>query len=120
VLRPGGQAYISEPIFAGAHNEMIRIFNDEEMVRQAAFDALRRAVDRGLFELEDEVFFLVPVKYRDFADFSARHFDVTHSVRRLTDAQRDAVERLFDSHRGPDGVNLTQRMRVDLLRKPQG
>jgi SAM-dependent methyltransferase len=119
VLRPGGRAYISEPIFAGVHNEMIRIFNDEQMVRQAAFDALRRAVDRGLFELEDEVFFLVPVKYRDFADFSARHFDVTHSVRRLTKAQREAVERLFDSNRGPDGVNLTQRMRVDLLRKPR-
>lgn len=120
VLRPGGHAYISEPIFAGVHNEMIRIFNDEQMVRQAAFDALRRAVDRGLFELEDEVFFLVPVKYTDFADFSARHFDVTHSDRRVNDAQREAVERLFDSHRGADGVNLTQRMRVDLLRKPQG
>src|SRR5689334_10117992 len=118
VLRRGGRAYISEPIFGGAHNEMIRIFNDEEVVRQAAFDALRRAVDHGLFELEAEVFFLVPVKYKDFGDFAARHFEVTHSVRRVTDAQRAAVERLFDSHRGPDGVKLAQRMRVDLLRKP--
>jgi SAM-dependent methyltransferase len=118
VLRPGGCAYVSEPIFAGPHNEMIRIFNDEQVVRQAAFDALRRSVDRGHFELEDEVFFLVPVRYRDFADFSARHFDVTHSVRRVNDEQRQAVRRLFDSHRGADGVSLTQRMRVDLLRKP--
>jgi len=106
VLRPGGRAYISEPIFAGPHNEMIRIFNDEQAVRQAAF------------ELEAEVFFLVPVKYKDFADFAARHFEVTHSVRRVTDAQRQAVERLFDSHRRDDGVKLTQRMRVDSLRKP--
>jgi len=118
VLRPGGRAYISEPIFAGPHNEMIRIFNDEQAVRQAAFDAVRRAVDRGVFELEAEVFFLVPVKYKDFADFAARHFEVTHSVRRVTDAQRQAVERLFDSHRRDDSVKLTQRMRVDSLRKP--
>lgn len=119
VLRPGGHAYISEPIFAGAHNDMIRIFNDEQSVRRAAFDALCRSIDQGVFELQEEVFFLAPVRYRDFADFSARHFDVTHSVRRVTDAQREAVERLFDSHRGPEGVNLTQRMRVDLLRKPK-
>ena len=119
VLRPGGHAYISEPIFAGAHNEMIRVFNDEEVVRQAAFNALRHCVERGLLELESEVFFLAPVKYRDFADFSARHFDVTHSVRRVTDLQREVVERLFNSHRGTEGVSLTQKMRVDLLRKPQ-
>jgi SAM-dependent methyltransferase len=118
VLRPGGHAYISEPVFGGDHNEMIRIFNDEREVRQAAFDALHRMVDRGPLELEDEVFFLVPVHYRDFAEFSSRHFEVTHSVRRVTDAQRHAVERLFDSHRGVDGVKMVQRMRVDLLRKP--
>jgi SAM-dependent methyltransferase len=118
ILRPGGRAYVSEPIFAGAHNEMIRIFNDEQSVRQAAFDALRGAVDARLFELEDELFFLAPVKYRDFADFAARHFEVTHSERHVTDAQRRAVERLFDSHRGADGVHLAQRMRVDVLRKP--
>ena len=119
VLRPGGQAYISEPVFAGAHNDMIRLFNDEQAVRRAAFDALCRSVAHGLFELEEEVFFLAPVKYKDFAEFSARHFDVTHSVRNVTNAQREAVERLFESHRGPDGVNLTQRMRIDLLRKPK-
>lgn len=120
VLRPGGRAYISEPIFAGPHNEMVRIFNDEQAVRQAAFDALRRAVDRKLFELEAEVFFLAPVKYRDFADFAARHFEVTHSDRHVSDTQRHAVERLFDTHRGADGVHLAQRMRVDVLRKPKG
>ncbi|MEO8847803.1 MAG: class I SAM-dependent methyltransferase [Casimicrobiaceae bacterium] len=118
VLRPGGQAYFSEPVFAGALNEMIRIFNDEEAVRRAAFDALCRWVDRGAFELDEEVFFLVPVKFADFTAFSARHFEVTHSERNVTDAQRESVERLFELHRGADGVKLTQQIRVDLLRKP--
>ena len=35
----------------------------------------------------------------------------------LTDAQRVAVERLFNAHLGADGVNLTQQIRVDVLRK---
>ena len=60
VLRSGGLAYISEPVYAGEFNEILRLFNDEKAVRQAAFDALRKAVNAGLFELVEEVFFLGP------------------------------------------------------------
>ena len=118
VLRPGGHAYISEPVFAGAFNELVRIYNDEELVRKAAFDAVCRAVDRGLLELVSETFFLTPVQYRDFAEFAKKHFEITHGVRNVTDEQSAAVERLFNAHLGPDGVKLTQPIRVDLLRKP--
>jgi ubiquinone/menaquinone biosynthesis C-methylase UbiE len=118
VLRPGGRAYISEPVFAGAFNEMVRIYNDEELVRKAAFDAVRRAVDKGLLELVSETFFLTPVQYRSFAEFAKKHFEITHGVRNVTDEQSAAVERLFNTHLGPDGVKLTQQIRVDLLRVP--
>ena len=33
VLRPGGKAYLSEPIFEGNFNEVLRLFHDEEKVR---------------------------------------------------------------------------------------
>ena len=46
VLVPGGLAYISEPVFAGELNDIIRIFNDEQHVRQHAFDAVRQTVRR--------------------------------------------------------------------------
>jgi len=118
VLRPGGHAYVSEPVFAGAFNELVRIYNDEELVRKAAFDAVYRAVDQGLLELVSETFFLTPVQYRDFAEFAKKHFEITHGVRNVTDEQSAAVERLFNAHLGPDGVKLTQPIRVDLLRKP--
>ena len=117
VLKVGGCAYISEPVFAGELNEIVRIFNDEEFVRREAFEALRRAVHKGLFAHANETFFLVPVSYRDFAEFQKKHFEVTHSERNITEAQRKAVERLFNTHLGPDGVKLTQQIRVDLLRK---
>lgn len=119
VLKPDGCAYISEPIFAGELNEMMRIFNDEEAVRRAAFDAARRAVESGLFELASETFFLVPANYKDFGEFEKRHFQVTFSERKVSPAQRDAVRALFDKHMRPEGVELAQPVRVDLLRKPR-
>jgi ubiquinone/menaquinone biosynthesis C-methylase UbiE len=117
VLKTGGHAYISEPIFAGELNEMIRIFNDEEAVRRAAFEAVHRAVERGLFELSREVFFLAPTSFTSFAEFERKFFQVTHSERNVSEAQRRSVERLFNTHLGPDGVKLTQPIRVDLLCK---
>lgn len=118
VLKPGGFAYISEPVYAGPYNEMSRIYNDEGPVRSAAFDAVCRAVANGLLEPVSETFFQTPVHYPDFAAFSKKHFKATHEVRNVTDAQKAAVERLFNTHLGPDGVRLAQQVRVDLLRKP--
>ena len=118
VLRPGGLAYISEPVYAGAFNEMSRIYNDEEKVRKAAFDSVCRAVDNGLLELVSQTYFLNPVKYKNFAEFAKKHFVITHQERNVTDEQAAAIERLFNMHLGPDGVKLTQPMRIDLLRKP--
>ena len=118
VLKPGGCLYLSEPLFAGAFNGILRIFNDEQAVRKAAFEAACRAVDTGLFRFCEEKFFLVPVHYRDFAEFEKAHLHATHSERHVSEAQRAEVERLFRRHLGPDGVHLTQPMRVDLLRKP--
>ena len=51
VLKPDGLAYISEPVFAGEFNEIIRLFHDELAVREAAFAAVGRAVATGRFEL---------------------------------------------------------------------
>ena len=118
VLKPGAYLYLSEPVFAGPFNDMVRVFNDEEAVRKAAFEAACRAVQTGLFRFCEEQFFLVPVHYRDFDEFEKAHFYATHSERHVSEAQRAEVERLFRQHLGPGGVHLSQQMRVDLLRKP--
>jgi len=36
VLRPGGHLYVSEPVYGGPFNDVIRVFNDEGVVRSAA------------------------------------------------------------------------------------
>ena len=86
VLKPGGFAYISEPIFAGEFNEILRLFHDEQKVREAAFQAVKRAVDDGLFILAEQVFFNTPMKYQSFAEFENNVINATHSDHSLDNA----------------------------------
>jgi len=118
VLRPGGLAYISEPVFAGDLNEIVRIYNNEEHARSAAFDALRRVVEDGALISVTQRFFSTLVRYRDFAEFETKSIRATHSNHQLSAAQFDRVKQGFESHMGPDGAQFTTPQRVDLLRKP--
>ena len=118
VLKPGGLAYISEPIFAGAFNDILRLFHDESEVREAAFNALQTAVAEGLFELADEVFFNAPSRFESFADFEDRILKVTHTRHQLSDAVYALVKRRFEAHLGDDGAEFFMPIRVDLLRRP--
>jgi len=117
VLKPGGLAYISEPVFAGDFNEILRMFHDEEQVRRAAFEAVQRAVDSGLFELASETFFLSPMHFDDFADFDQKILKVTHSDHSLSPELHAKVKAKFDAHMSPEGANFPMPIRVDLLRK---
>jgi len=41
-LKPGGLAYFEEPVFDGEYCEILRLYHDEQFVREAAFQALMR------------------------------------------------------------------------------
>ena len=118
VLKPGGYAYISEPIFAGDFNDILKMFHDEEQVRRAAFEATKRAVDAGLFRLASETFFLSPMHFGDFADFDRLILQVTHSDHRLAPDLYQEVKTKFESHMTADGANFLMPIRVDLLESP--
>ena len=118
VLRPGGLAWVSEPVYAGPYNDIMKLFHDERVVREQAFEALRRTVESGRLKLERELFFRAPVKFADFAEFDRRMLQVTHTEHRLDDALLAQVRATFETHIGPDGARFAQPMRVDLLRRP--
>jgi ubiquinone/menaquinone biosynthesis C-methylase UbiE len=118
VLKPGGLAYISEPIFAGEFNEVLRLFHDESLVREAAFNAVKKAVEDGLFELADEVFFNSPSQYESFADFESRILKATHTEHKLSDELYSLVKQRFEQHLGDEGASFLTPIRVDLLRRP--
>jgi SAM-dependent methyltransferase len=118
VLKPGGFAYISEPVFAGDFNDILRMFHDEQGVRLAAFEAVKRAVDTGLFTLASETFFHSPMHFDDFADFDRKVLKVTHSDHQLSPELYQQVKTRFESHVTPGGANFLMPIRVDLLHKP--
>lgn len=117
VLRPQGLLYVSEPVFAGALNEVMRLFHDEEIVRAAALRAVQAAVASGAWEQIDEVFFETPVHYRDFAEFEQRMIGVTFVNHRLDAATLAAVRERFEPHMTADGAHFVRPMRINLLRK---
>lgn len=117
VLKPGGHAWISEPVFAGDFNEILRLFHDESRVRQLAFDAVRAAVDAGALELVEQIFFRAPVTFGNFAEFEKMVIGVTHTQHRLTPEVLAEVRRRFEVHLTTDGAHFGQPMRIDLLRK---
>ncbi|GMR15033.1 MAG: class I SAM-dependent methyltransferase [Gammaproteobacteria bacterium] len=119
VLKPGGLAYISEPIFSGDFNEILRLFHDEEKVREAAFNAVKKAVDDGLFDLVEETFFNAPTEFENFTEFENNVINVTHSNHELDEKLYTQVKQRFEQLVGSDGAHLSIPIRVDLLQRPQ-
>jgi len=118
VLKPGGHVYISEPVFAGDFNEVLRLFHDEQRVREAAFATVKNAVDEGLFELVEEVFFNSPMHFDNFAEFEENTIRATHSEHDLDDELYAIVKHEFEQHMSDEGASFLMPIRVDLLRKP--
>ena len=118
VLKPGGRAYISEPVFDGEFNEILRLFNDEEQVRQAAFNAIVQTVESGQFRLVDEIHFLSKSVFADFSEFENRILNVTHSDFNLDDDLYRQVKDKFEQHPDTDGCKVFMNpTRVNLLEK---
>lgn len=118
VLKPGGLAYISEPVFAGTFNEILRLFHDESVVRREAFAAVERAVARGVLELATQRFFRNPLKLASFAQFEQGVLNVTHTEHKVTPELLEQLRTKFESCRGPNGFFFEVPNRVDLLRRP--
>lgn len=117
VLKPGGRAWLSEPIYAGPYNDIIRLFHDERRVREMAFAAIGRAVAGGVLESVEEIFFNAPVHFADFAAFERLVIGATHTRHVLSLETRAEVRRRFEAHLGPDGARFRAPMRVNLLRR---
>lgn len=117
VLRPGGWLYVSEPVYAGPLNEIVKLFNDERVVRAAAQAALDTALASGQWEAAAERRFETPVSFRDFADFELRMMQPTFADHRIDDARRAAVAAAFAPHAGADGAHFVRPMHVRVLRR---
>lgn len=117
VLRPGGYLYVSEPVYAGPFNDIIRLFHDEGAVRAAAYAALEKVVAEGGLQDAGETAFDMPLAFADFDDFFSKIVRVTHSELVLTGEALVEVRRRFARHVTSDGAHFVRPMRVNVLRK---
>lgn len=118
VLRPGGLAWISEPVYAGDFNDILKLFHDEKTVREAAFAAIGRAIAEGPLILEQQRFFLTRSHFDDFDQFDTRMIKVTHTQHSLSPERYAQVREQFSRHLTPNGATFYNPQRVDVLRKP--
>ena len=109
--------YVSEPVAEGEFNEITSLFHDEKIVREAAIAAMARACDKGLFERTEQIYFLAPIAFADFADFERRMMNPSHTPLDISPAVRERVRERFESLMGRSGVRFERLMRVDLLRR---
>lgn len=117
VVRPGGHLYVSEPVYAGALNTIIRHFNDEGVVRAAAQQALDQALLGGDWTQVAERHFDVPVQFRDFADFEQRMMRPTYADHQLDEQKIATVRAAFEPHCSAAGARFTRPMHVRLLQR---
>ncbi len=117
VLRPGGHLYVSEPVYGGPFNEVVKTFNDEGVVRAAAQDAVDEALRGTAWVAAGERRFQMPVRFRDFAEFEQRLMRPTFADHRLDDAKIAAARTAFMPFCGPDGARFERPMHVRLLRR---
>ncbi|NQV48426.1 MAG: class I SAM-dependent methyltransferase [Rhodospirillaceae bacterium] len=119
VLKPGGIAYVCEPVAEGAHFELMQPVHDETDVRAAAHKHIRNAEDNGLTE-EKEITYIHPATYENFKAFADRMVAINPGLEDRLDAVRAELEQAFSTlgRKGPKGYEFDQPMRVNLLRKP--
>lgn len=119
VLKPGGWLYVSEPVYAGALNEVVKLFNDEGMVRAAAQLALDEALDRhdSPWQALHDLHFDMPVRYASCADFEQRMLYPTFADLRISDATLQAVRAALAPHFLADGARFTRPMHVRVLQR---
>lgn len=117
VLKPGGIAYISEPIYAGDFNDILKLFHDEKAVREAAFAAETRAVSSGRLSLVKQHFFQQPMHFDSFEHFEDQVLKVTHTDHKLAPETYAEVRSRFNKHMTSNGADFHMPIRIDLLRK---
>jgi ubiquinone/menaquinone biosynthesis C-methylase UbiE len=117
MLKPQGVAYISEPVYAGDFNEVMKLFHDERAVREAAFAAEQCAVSSGSLKLVSQKFFLQSMHFTDFGQFEEQVLKVTHTEHRLSAETYEKVRAKFNGSMTADGATFQIPIRVDLFGK---
>jgi len=119
VLKPGGWLYVSEPVYDGALNNIVKLYNEEGPVRAAAQAALDQALLTGAWLQTAERRFDMPAHFPNWESFEQRMLYPSFADHRITDDLRHRVKAAFEPYCSAEGASFTRPMHVRLLQKPQ-
>ncbi|MET0028281.1 MAG: class I SAM-dependent methyltransferase [Candidatus Thiodiazotropha sp.] len=117
VLKPGGVAYFSEPVYQGAFNALMSQIHDEKLVRERAFEAIRSLAERPDMDWDEQVFLNVPGTYASWEQFEDRFLKVTHTRLEIDELRYQKIRESFLAHLGEDGAHFLKPHRIDVVRK---
>ena len=118
VLKPGGLFYVSEPVYGGAFNSLIRLFNDEGVVRAAAQQALDQAVAQTQrWQQVSDRHFGLSSTFANFEEFETKQMRPSYADHRLDDAKVAHVRAAFEPFQGPAGATFVRPLHVRVLRR---
>ena len=121
VLKPGGLAYISEPVFDGDYNEIIRMFHDEEVTRNSAFNAIKITCKNNDLKSITQVFYSNLVCLKSFEDFVKKVINISHTQHKISNVLMSSIQKKFENHKTESKLckyRFEVPMRVNLLQKP--
>lgn len=118
VLRPRGFLYVSEPIYGGALNEIVRLYNDEGVVRPAAQAALNRAIEKKTnWEQIEERRFAQVVHFASFDEFLTRMLYPSFVDHKIDEEIIRRVRKAFEPHLSASGASFVRPMHVRLVQR---
>jgi ubiquinone/menaquinone biosynthesis C-methylase UbiE len=117
VLKTGGIAYFSEPVYQGDFNALMSLIHDEQAVREHAFRAIQQLSERQGMELLGQHFLYVPGLYDSWESFESRFINITHTKLQLDEQRYQQIKSAFMKHMGPRGAKFLKPHRIDLLCK---
>jgi ubiquinone/menaquinone biosynthesis C-methylase UbiE len=117
VLKPGGLAYFSEPVYQGEFNALMSLIHDEKEVRELAFKSIQSLSERDDMALLGQHFLNVPGLYESWESFEMRFLNVTHTKLQIDKQRYQRIKGAFMQHMGPRGAEFLKPHRIDLLRK---
>ena len=118
VLRPGGLLFCWEPVYAGALNDIMRLFHDEQAERRAALAALHDVIADGALDFVDERVFRTRMSFAGFEDFQRRMLHLPTLRQKVDGDLLDAVHTAWNKLGEPRGGKFERLMRLTLAEKP--
>lgn len=118
VLKPGGYLYISEPMYAGPFNDIVKLYNDEGLVRAAAQKALdTMLVETRHWEAVTDRQFALRSTFKTADEFIKKQLFPTFADHKIDDAMVEKVRTALMQHMRPEGATFTRPLHIRLFRR---